>query len=156
MTMDQQTAERWVTTSAVIVAAVYAYRRFTEPAAGPTNLKKLAGVGQPAPLGAFATAWGFMFLVLAIVTEISPPLGGSFSILIATGDLLTNTPAITTDIGTKIRKTTAAPAAAKPAMPASSAASVGNIVSTGASAVATGALDPLIPLDTLDPLIIGA
>lgn len=114
MNMDKATADRWVTIAAAIVAGVYFYRRVTEPAAGPTTAKKLVGIGQPVPLGSFVTAWGFMFLVLSIVAEASPGLGGSFSALIATSDLLTNMPAITADIG---KRTTAAKPAASPLDP---------------------------------------
>jgi len=96
--MDKSTAERWVTISALIVIAVYGYRRITEPAAAPVTAKKLIGVGQPAPLGAFATAWGFTFLVVSIMAEASPGLGGAFAILIATSDLLTNTSSVLADV----------------------------------------------------------
>lgn len=97
--MNEATAERWVTVSAVIVAGIYAYRRLTEPAAPPVTLKKLAGVGELPPLGAFATAWGFMYLVIAIMTQAAPGLGGSFAILVATSDFLTNSASVFADVG---------------------------------------------------------
>jgi len=96
--MSEATAERWVTISAVIVAGVYAYRRLTEATSSPVTLKKLLGVGGLVPLGAFATAWGFTYLVLAIMTEAAPGLGGAFAILIATSDLLTNTTDVLADV----------------------------------------------------------
>lgn len=97
--MNQAEAERWVTVSAVVVAGIYAYRRLTEDAAPPVTLKKLIGVGELPPLGSFATAWGFTFLVIAIMTEAAPGLGGAFAILIATSDFLTNSASVFADVG---------------------------------------------------------
>jgi len=96
--MDRSTAERWVTISALVVVAVYAYRRLTEATSSPVTLKKLVGIGNPVPLGSFATAWGFTFLAVAIMAEASPGLGGGFAILIATGDLLTNASSVLADV----------------------------------------------------------
>lgn len=97
--MDASTAERWVTISALIVAAIYGYRRVTEQPSTPVTAGKLIGNGPPVPLGAFATAWGFTFLVVAIMAEAAPGLGGAFAILIATGDALTNSASVFADIG---------------------------------------------------------
>jgi hypothetical protein len=63
------------------------------------TVKKLVGVGELPPLGAFATAWGFTFLVVAVITEAAPGLGASFAILIATADLLTNSTSVFADVG---------------------------------------------------------
>lgn len=97
--MNQDTAERWVTISALVVAGIYAYRRLTEAAAAPVTLKKLVGVGELPPLGSFATAGGFTFLVVAIITEAAPGLGAGFAILIATSDFLTNSASVFADVG---------------------------------------------------------
>ena len=106
--MTEQTAERWIVTSALVVAGVYGYRRLTEqPATPPVTVKQLAGVGQLPPLGAWATAWGFTFLVIAIIGTAAPELGAAFAILIATGDLLTNASSIFQDV-TKLEGKTAA------------------------------------------------
>lgn len=159
MNMDKATADRWVTIAAAIVAGVYFYRRVTEPAAGPTTAKKLVGIGQPVPLGSFVTAWGFMFLVLSIVAEASPGLGGSFSALIATSDLLTNMPAITADVG---KRTGAAKPAATATATTSSSSPPATTTSTGSLPTAPfaaggGGLDPLAPTvggppTVLDPI----
>lgn len=101
--MDKSTAERWVTISAAVVAGMYAYRRLTEATSTPVTVKKLVGIGNPVPLGAFATAWGFTFLVIAIMAEAAPGLGGAFAILIATGDFLTNSSSVFADV-TKLEK----------------------------------------------------
>jgi hypothetical protein len=98
--MTDSQAEKWVITSALIVAGVYGYRRLTEtPTAPPVTLKELAGAGQLPPLGAWATAWGFTFLVVSIIATAAPELGAAFAILIATGDVMTNAQSIFKDIG---------------------------------------------------------
>jgi hypothetical protein len=106
MSMDQAAAERWVTISAVTVAGIYAYRRLIEPSTPPATVKKLMGVGELPPLGSWATAWGFTFLVVAIMAEASPPLGGSFAILIMTADILTNASNLFADVGKQQGATT--------------------------------------------------
>lgn len=95
--MDSSTAERWVVISALVVAGVYGYRRLVEPVESG-NIKNIVGIGNPVPLGQFATAWGFAYLVIAIMASANPGLGGSFAILVMAGDLLTNTPSITKDV----------------------------------------------------------
>ena len=106
--MDNSTAERWVVVSALTVGGIYAYRRLTEPAQ-PGGLKNIVGVGPPVPLGQFATAWGFTFLVVGIMATASPGLGGSFAILIMTADLLTNTANLTADVAKQQGTTTVNP-----------------------------------------------
>lgn len=102
--MTDQGAERAITASAAIVMGVYAYRRITEgasptPSKGTTKVKQLAGEGTPPPVGKFVTAWGFLFLSISVVAQVSPGLGGSFAILIAVSDLLSNTQSVLADIG---------------------------------------------------------
>jgi hypothetical protein len=99
MAMDRATAERWVITSALITAAIYAYRRLTEPTASPTTAKNLIGQGAPPPLGTWATAWGFMYLGISIMAQAAPGVGGGFAILVATADFLSNGPALFSDVG---------------------------------------------------------
>jgi len=95
--VDKSTAERWVVISALVVIAVYGYRRITE-ASQQGGLSNIIGQGPPVPLAEFATAWGFVFFLIALVTEAAPGLGGSFAILVAAGDLLANTGSITADV----------------------------------------------------------
>jgi hypothetical protein len=125
--MSKDTAQRWVVISALIVAGIYAYRRLTEATSSPVTLKKLVGIGNPVPLGAFATAWGFTYLVVAIMAEASPGLGGSFAILIATTDILTNASEVLADI-------------TKQETPASTAAAA--TTATGRTQVAAGVNNP--------------
>jgi hypothetical protein len=95
--MDQATAERWVTISALVVLGVYAYRRVRQPAQ-PGSLKNVFGAGAPVPLGQFVTAWGVTYLVIAIMASASPGLGGSFAVLVMTADLLNNMSGLTAAI----------------------------------------------------------
>jgi hypothetical protein len=106
--VNSSSAERWVTTSALVVAAVYAYRRLTE-SAQPGTAKNVIGVGTPVPLGQFATAWGFTFLVVAVMAQASPELGGGFAVLIGTADLLTNSASVFGDVNKQTGTTTSAP-----------------------------------------------
>jgi hypothetical protein len=99
MAMSADTAERWVVVSAAATAGIYFYRQFTEGSSPPATLKRVAGVGKPpVPLGAFATAWGFTYLVLAMMASAAPGLGGGFAILIMTADFLTNANSVFTDV----------------------------------------------------------
>lgn len=103
MTKDQ--AQTAVAGSALIVGGIYAYRKLVEGAEVATTPKPkggkatdLIGYGTPPPVGQFITGWGFVFLLLALVAQASPNLGGSFAILVATGDILGNGIALTDDL----------------------------------------------------------
>lgn len=115
--MTRQGAERAVVVSALVVAATYGYRLVTEGHASKGG--SLVGVGAPPNIGRFVTGWGFAFLVIAIITEASPPFGGSLAILVATGDVLANAGQVATDVNTKLgaAKTTGAPLARLPDAP---------------------------------------
>jgi len=159
MTMNHDTAERWVVVSAVTVAGIYAYRRLTEPAGPPTTLPKLMGIGELPALGAWATAWGFTFLVVSIMAEASPPLGGSFAILIMTADILTNAQSIIGDVN-KQQKGAGASSAAQTLAATDSlsgtsgtparekARSVQEGFATAPWSTQTAGVDPNIPLHT--------
>lgn len=148
--MSRDQAEKAVTISALIVAAVYGYRRLTEATSSPVTLKKLAGVGDLPALGAFATAWGFTFLVIAGIAEASPAFGGAFAILVATADLLGNTPALTKDIGQQegAKSSTSATAgqnvagAVGTATTAGASSVTGNVFSGGGSSTVSSSVDP--------------
>lgn len=110
--MNQQTAERWVTISAALVLGMYAYRRLTESPSDTATIKNVFGIGAPAPLGKFITAWGVVFLGISIMATAAPGLGGSFAILVAAADFLTNSQAVFTDVGVQQTKGLSASAAA--------------------------------------------
>jgi hypothetical protein len=108
--MNQAQGETAVTTSALVVTGLYAYRKATEgstkaPAAAktPKGLKGYVeaplGLGELAPLGEWATGMGFTFILLSIVTSVNASFGGSFAILVATGAVLTNGQTVLKDLG---------------------------------------------------------
>jgi hypothetical protein len=100
--VTDETAERWIVASAMVVAGVWGYRRLREGTASPSSLKNVVGVGAPAPLGQFAVAWGTVYLTLAVVALGAPELAGAFAILIMAGDLLTNSKGISDAITAKV------------------------------------------------------
>jgi hypothetical protein len=86
MTSDQ--AQSAVSGAAVMVAGVYAYRRLVEPATKT----------PPAPIAHFVIGFGVTFIVLALLAQSAPALGGMMAILIAVGDLLVNGTTLTRDL----------------------------------------------------------
>lgn len=107
--MNQATAERAIVTSALVVAIIYAYRRLEEPGAAGVSLPRLAGVGEPVNFAAWATAWGTVFFMLSLVSELSPGLAGSFALLVGVSDVLANGKQLFGDLG----KQTTTPASNK-------------------------------------------
>lgn len=105
--MTRQGAERAVTVSALVVFGVYFYRLATEGhSSNGGGLLQLGGVGAPANVGRFITGWGFAFLMLSVITEAAPQLGGSLAILVATGDVLANAGQVAADVNHKTGATT--------------------------------------------------
>lgn len=113
-TVDQ--AQRMVRISALIVAGIYFYRRFTSakpPASLLRQLPELSPKGQQlqplkpiplpkgllrpgqqgdqvAPLGQFIVGWGFLYLTLSALAPSAPGFAGNTALLIIIGDLLVN------------------------------------------------------------------
>lgn len=79
MTVDQ--AQNAVSLSAFTVASVFAYRKLVEPA---TQSKTTPAVGH------FVIGFGFTYIVLSLLAQAAPEIGGMFAILVATGDVLAN------------------------------------------------------------------
>jgi hypothetical protein len=101
--MSRAGAERAVTISALTVFGIYFYRLLTEGhSSSGGGILQLGGVGAPPNVGRFITGWGFAFLVLSVIVEAAPPLGGSLAILVATGDVLGNAKQVTDDVNTKL------------------------------------------------------
>jgi hypothetical protein len=105
--MNQAQAETAVTGSALVVGGIYIYRRLSETDVQLTNahglrLKQLAGVGPVLPVGPFVVGWGFTFLVLALMAQARPDLGGNFAILVAAGALLGNGESVFQDVGNQL------------------------------------------------------
>lgn len=101
--MTRQGAERAVVVSALVVAGTYTYRLLTE--GHSSHGGSLLGQGAPPNLGRFITGWGFAFLVIAIITEAAPSLGGSVAILVAAGDVLANGAQVSADVNHKLGET---------------------------------------------------
>lgn len=119
--MTKAGAERAVVISALVVFIVYFYRHFTEGTDTNSSggLGQLLGIGTPASIGKFVTAWGFVFFILAIVADAAPGLGGSFAILAATGDVLANTTQVAKDVQIKL-SSSSSPSITSTKAPASS------------------------------------
>ena len=102
--MTAQGAEKAITTSAMIVAGIYTYRRLTEGAGMRTGSRaaQLLGRGSPPSVGVFITAWGTAFLIMAIMAQAAPGLGGSFAIATAVADILSNGQQLAADINGKL------------------------------------------------------
>src|SRR3954469_1899482 len=102
--MNQTQAESAVTASALVVGGLYVFRRLSETDVTVTagkglRIKQLAGIGTPPPTGPFVVGWGFTFLVIALLAQASPTLGGSFALLVATGAVLANGTNVSKDVG---------------------------------------------------------
>lgn len=101
--MTSEGGEKAVVISAAVVFGIYFYRHLTEGTSTVDNgVPQLIGFGTPANVGRFVTAWGFLFLLLAIVNEAAPGLGGSFAILVAVADALANGAQVSKDVSTKL------------------------------------------------------
>lgn len=111
--MNRGSADRALVVSALVVAVIYGYRRLDEVASAGSSLPRLLGAGDPVPFAAWATAWGTVFFMLALVGEFAPGPAGAFAILVAGSDVLTNGKQLFTDLGAQ----TAAPAAKTPTQP---------------------------------------
>lgn len=106
--MNSQQAETAVTTSALILTGLYAYRKTSEGVTGSappprkhsakTTAEGVVGVGELLPLGTWLTGMGVTFIGLAIVASVSPSLGGTMAILVATGGFLGNGTAVLKDL----------------------------------------------------------
>lgn len=134
MSMSKQGAERAVVISALTVFGIYVYRVATEGTGSAKGGKgggfaQLVGVGSPANIGRFVTGWGFAFLVIAMITEAAPSLGGSFAILVGVTDFLANTGQIAKDVNTALGGGTSS---------GSSSPDVGSALNQGGRAVSSG------------------
>jgi hypothetical protein len=76
--MSRPEAQGWVTTSAVIVAGVFAYR------------KLMPGSSLTKGSGPFVVGWMVVYVTLSVVAQAAPQLGAMFAGLVALGDVLTN------------------------------------------------------------------
>lgn len=110
MTNDQ--AQSAIVTSAVLVGAIYMYRRMVDPApvtdaphTPSETLRQLAGTGPTAPLGRFITGWGFTYLTLAAVAEPAPDVAGGLAWLVLLGTILGNGRELSRTLQHQLRET---------------------------------------------------
>ncbi len=121
MTTDQ--AQSAVSISALVVAAVFGYRKLTEATT--------QGNVSAAPWAHFVIGFGFVYVSLAVVAQAAPELGGMFAILIAAGDVLANGKSVAGDITNSLTAT--GERAASPGHPAAGQATAGQVnTATGA------------------------
>lgn len=117
--MSPDGAEQAVTSSAMIVAAVYAFRKLIEPAvpAATTTSGKaasLVGLGPPPPFSRFVVGWGVTYTVLAAITAGSPDVGGPLAILVAVGTILGNGTALSSDVNARLSAKTTSSSSSGP------------------------------------------
>lgn len=99
-------AESWVLASAMIVGAVYGFRRIIEPSVttAPARGGKAAallGAGSPpAALGQWAVAYSTSYIFLSIGAIIAPELAAALAMLIVGASLLSNGISVSTDLTT--------------------------------------------------------
>ena len=100
-----------IVVSAVMVAAIYAWRWFTGGEGTPTaklNAASLAGQGPLVAPEGFLVAWGTIFLLISIVAGFSEALAGSMALSVLLGDVLANGVAVAK--GVNAREQTTQPA----------------------------------------------
>lgn len=110
--MNKEQAQTAVTASALIVGGVYSYRRLVEPAinadvkvnthVGKNRLLEISGFGPLPNVGRFITGFGVVYLVLSLMAQANPNLGGSFAILVAVGDVLGNGTQLAADVNNRL------------------------------------------------------
>jgi hypothetical protein len=99
--MTRGTSEQTIVVSAMIVGGIWAYQQYQQG-------------GQDIDFTKFATAWGAIFLLLALIAMASPELASALAILIVAGDLLNQGSGLLTSI-TSAESGTSANTQAKPA-----------------------------------------
>lgn len=105
-------ANSLIKVTAMVVAGLYLYRRFTEAASGEAQLP--AGKGGPPltpqaqretvahalpSLGRFVIGWGVVFVVLSIAAGPYPTLAGNMALLLMIASLIANGQAVSKDLG---------------------------------------------------------
>lgn len=112
--MNAQQAKDAINGAAIVIAAIYFYRKLLEPTTPtvasrqkqpttiPAAAAQIVGVGPLASTGRFFVGFGFTFLSLSLLEGASPTLAGNFALLIALGSILGNGIQVTEDISTQL------------------------------------------------------
>lgn len=129
--MTEGKAQDLVNGAALVVSAIYFYRKLIEPAVGaggggassakattagdvqvsfyepstiPGAAAQLMGQGNVASTGRFVVGWGFTFLTLSLMAPLLPELAGSFAALVALGSILGNGTQVASDVEIQLKK----------------------------------------------------
>lgn len=113
--MNSEQAETAITISALVTTGIFTIRKLTESGIDRSNVsvpepkliedyQKVFGASPPLEWGQFVKAAGSMYIALAIIGAISPDIGGSAAVLIATAAVITNGGALAKDLGNKSSK----------------------------------------------------
>jgi hypothetical protein len=93
VTRSTEQANSAIKVSALVVAAIYLYRRFTEGTA-----EELKASEKVTPLGRWLVGFGVVFFGLSVMAGPFPGAAGDLAILLALGSLLTNGIQISKDL----------------------------------------------------------
>lgn len=97
--MNAESAHTAVAVSAVWVALLFAYRKLNPAQASAKAVPQTAH---------FVIGFGFTYIVLSILAEAAPELGGLMAVLVATGDTMVNGQAIFGDVTGALKATSTA------------------------------------------------
>jgi hypothetical protein len=93
MTHTTGSANSMIKVAALVVAGIYAYRRFTEGTA-----QELKVSTKITPLGQFVVAWSVVFFGLTLLAGPTPTLAGNMAILVMLGSILANGQQVSKDL----------------------------------------------------------
>lgn len=98
--MNRIEAQAAVSLSAFWVAGIFAYRKLSEPITQTTP--------APSSTAHFVIGFGFTYVLLSIIAQAAPALGGMFAVLVATGDTLANGKPLFADVQKALSATSTA------------------------------------------------
>lgn len=98
-TRSTEQANSAIKVAALVVAAVYLYRRFTEGTA-----EELKASQKVTPLGRWVIGWSVVFFGLSVAAGPFPGAAGDLAILLALGSVLSNGLEISKDLNAALGK----------------------------------------------------
>ena len=98
--MNRSEAQTAVVLSMFWVAAVFGYRKLTEPVTGTSP--------APSSTAHFMIGFGFTAIILSLMAQAAPALGGMMAVLVATGDTLANGKPLFADVTKALKATSTA------------------------------------------------
>lgn len=100
--MSRSSAQTAVVIAMFWVAVVYGYRKLTEPITAGNAVKAVPQTAH------FIIGWLFLAVVLSVMAQAAPALGGSFAILVGVGDTMVNGKQIFSDVTGALKATSTA------------------------------------------------